>query len=117
MIIRTKSELEEVFHRAESMDFPLDIDIKKHKEKRNLSQNAKWQAMSRDMAEFTGYSHAEMKVVLQRELLGEKEVTFKWKGNETHRMVVIGTEDLSKEAFSNFLMKAEAIAAEMGLYD
>ena len=117
MKVVTRTELVDLFHKAESMGFPLSIEIKPYKEKRNLSQNAKWQALSREMAEYTGYSHAEMKTVLQRELLGDKEVTFNWKGAETKRMVVVGTEDLSVDAFANFLMKVEAIAAEMGLYD
>ena len=119
MLVNTFPELKEVIRKvmteAQMYKYPLSVVIKEHKPKRSSNQNNLYQSITRRMAIYTGYSHGEMKLELQRQHLGTESFQFMFKGMTVNRQRVITPTDFESDQFSNFLEVVIGIAADMGI--
>jgi len=119
MLINTFEELrdkiKEVMVEAQMYNYPLSLKIEEYKQKRSTSQNNLYQSITRRMALYTGYSHGEMKLLLQEQHLGKETFQFTYKGQIVDRQRVISPTDFTSDHFANFLTIVLGIAADMGI--
>jgi len=116
MLINSYSELKDVLVRAKDLNYPITIKIEQYKPLQSKSQRGLFQAITRRMADYTGYTHGEMKLNLQKQFLGVEEVDFKWKGKLMRKERVISTASLAREEYSKFLDAVLQVAADLEIF-
>lgn len=116
MLINSYSELKDVLVRAKDLNYPITIKIEQYKPLQSKNQRGLFQAITRRMADYTGYTHGEMKLNLQRQFLGVEEVDFKWKGKWMRKERVISTASLAREDYSKFLDAVLQVAADLEIF-
>jgi len=120
MLVNSLSELKDVLRttitNAGALKYPLSVKIEPFKPVQSKSQRGLYQAITRRMADYTGYAHGEMKLNLQKQFLGTEDLDFKWRGKWVKKERVIGTANLEKEDYSKFLESVLQVAAEMDIF-
>lgn len=112
-VVRTGEEAHRFVSRAitkltESFD-PHLITMVKYKPPRSLPQNARCHAMIRELADYVGYSEAELKEWLKLEYGYLKGVTIGGK----EKLIAKSTAEFNKQEMTDFMAHIERIGAEL----
>lgn len=111
-----KAQIQDILIQAQGMSYPISIKIEPYKGKRSGSQNNLYQSITRKMADYTGYSHGEMKMLMQEKHLGKEQFHFMHKGRDIVRERVKGTSGLNKDEYAKFLEQVLGDAAQLDIY-
>lgn len=97
-----------------SLDKPTEVRFYEYKSKRSLNQNALWHKWCDYMGKEMGYSPAEMKTALKREILGVEEIVNPLTGEVITKDY--STASLNTEQFSLLMTETQRIANEYEIF-